>query len=198
MVGTSAEVSARDQLGNAGADTEPGTGYDMRTTRSRILPIAALSALAVTLATGCGNDGGSSNSGGSPTATTTAAPSASDTGSGEDHAREVVQNYLDAMETQDLTKGKEQMCPALHEQFEKKATGEDGDFSSKLTVKDASVTKVEPKGDEGHRVTTTMVVQVKAAGANPVKADLAFDVHKLGDLWCIYNEEIVGKPTPAS
>jgi hypothetical protein len=170
----------------------------MSVTRSRILPLAAFGALAVALAAGCGNEGGSSSEAATPSSSAAATPSASNTGSDEDHAREVVQNYLDAMKAKDPAKGKEQMCPSLHEQFDKTATGEEGDFSSRLTVKEQSISNVQPKGEDGHRVTTTMVVQAKVSGANPVKADIAFDVHKLGDLWCIYNEEIVGKPTPAS
>lgn len=159
----------------------------MSVTRYRIVPLVAVGLLAV----GCGNDRGSSKD-------AAATPSASASASNEDHAREVVQHYLDAMLAKDLAAGKEQMCPALHEQFDKIATGDEGDFSPKLAVKEQSITKVEPKGEDGHRVTTTMVVQAKESGANAVKGDIAFDVHKLGDLWCIFNEEIVGKPTPAS
>ena len=174
----------------------------MSASRSRRLPLAALGALALAFAAGCGTDGGSSNNGGSSpdagSSTGAATPSASNSGSDEDHARQVVQNYLDAMKARDEAKGKEQFCPSLHEQFDKTASGEEGDFSPKLIVKDQSITDVQPQGDDGHRVTTTMVVQAKASGTNPVKANIAFDVHKLGDLWCIYNEEIVGKPTPAS
>jgi hypothetical protein len=169
----------------------------MSGTRSKILPVATLGVLATAMAVGCGSDGGSSSEA-SARPSATAKPSASDTESDDDRAREVVQNYLDAMKAQDPAKGKEQMCPAVHEQFDKTATGEEGDFSPKLTVKEQSITDVQPKGDDGHRVTTRMVVQSKASGANAVNASIAFDVHKLGDLWCIYNEEIVGRPSPVS
>jgi hypothetical protein len=171
----------------------------MSVSRFRLLPLAALGALAAALATGCANDSGSSSdAAATPSSSAAATPSASSAGSDEDEARGVVQKYLEAMKAKDLAKGKEQMCPALHDQFDKVASGDEGDFSPKLILKEQSITKVEPKGDDGHRVTTTMVLQAKASGTNPVKADIAFDVHKLGDLWCIYNEEIVGKPTPAS
>lgn len=152
--------------------------------------MTVLATLTVALAAGCGIGSGSSSG--------TTTPSASKTVSDEDQARQVVQNYLEAMQAKDTAKGKEQMCPALHEQFDKEATGKDGDFSPEIVLKEQSIARVQGKGEDGQRVTATMVVQAKAADANPVKADIAFDVHKLGDLWCIYNEEIVGKPTPAS
>ena len=159
-----------------------------------IRTVAVMSAAMLALAmSACGSDEPSSASG-----DPSSAPSSKAAKAPEDRARETVQVYLDAMKSKDVAKGKQQFCPALHEKFDKTATSEDGDFSQDFALEQSSITKVEAAGNDGHTVSTSLVVHSKKEGANAVKADINYSVHQLGDLWCIYNEEIVGTPSPAT
>lgn len=161
----------------------------MKLTGVRTVALLSTAVLALA-ATGCGGEDSSAS--GSPSS----AP-AKNTTPPDDRAKQTVQLYLDAMKTKDVAKGKQQFCPAMHQKFDETATSEDGDFNQDFTLEQGSITKVEPASNEERKVSTSLVVKSKKAGTNPVKAEIVYSVHELGDIWCIFNEEIVGTPVPA-
>jgi hypothetical protein len=107
-------------------------------------------------------------------------------------SRERVQQYLDAMRTKDVQKGRAQLCPLLHPTFDQAATGPNGDFARHFRVSAARIVDVRARGGK-HEVVASVTV---AAGQRRMVRSLAFTV-ALGDSgWCIDGEEPVAAPAP--
>ncbi|GAB3150733.1 hypothetical protein GCM10027290_38750 [Micromonospora sonneratiae] len=107
-------------------------------------------------------------------------------------ARERVQGYLDAMVAKNVDAGRTQLCPSLHETFDKAATGPNGDFAKHFTVSAASITDV--RADNGTQKVSTAVTVV---GERTSQVGLLFTVVKSDGQWCIAREEAGGNVTPS-
>ncbi len=102
------------------------------------------------------------------------------------------------MKAKDTATGKKQVCPGGHQRFDQEATSEDGDFSPAFTLNQAAILGVERTGDDDRKVTANMVVKAKEEGANAVTLNLVFTVQELGEIWCIYEAQVQGTPSPTA
>nr|WP_123602707.1 hypothetical protein [Micromonospora sp. Llam0] len=167
--------------------------HGMRTSalrmRTRALParsvaVGALALLTLT-ATGCT---------GSPQPQPGPGPTGTDGPVGAEESRRLVQDYLDAMATKDVDKGRAQLCTATQEIFDASATGPNGDFAESLLVERAEIVDSRPV-PVGHEVTATVTAAVGSitlrAGAETVRVSLVFTVTPAGSGdggWCIHDE----------
>jgi hypothetical protein len=142
---------------------------------------------------GCAS-GSSNSSNGAAASAGTSSGSSGTSADSDQVASRPVQNYLDAMKTKDVAKGKEQMCPALQAGFLSNATKASGDFADTFTVSGASITRVQP-GDIDRKVATSLTLKAKAT-AKTKPAALEFTVHKMNGGWCISMEALGPTPTP--
>jgi hypothetical protein len=107
-------------------------------------------------------------------------------------SRERVQQYLEAMRTKDVRKGRAQLCPVLYPTFDQAATGPNGDFARHFRVTAARIVDVRARGGKQEVVVSLTV----AAGERRMVRSLAFTV-ALGDSgWCIDGEVPVAAPSP--
>jgi len=106
-------------------------------------------------------------------------------------SRERVQQYLDAMRTKDVRKGRAQLCSVLYPTFDQAATGPNGDFARHFTVTAARIVDVRARGGKQEVVASLTVT----AGERRMARSLAFTV-ALGDSgWCIDGEVPVAAPS---
>jgi hypothetical protein len=106
-------------------------------------------------------------------------------------SRERVRQYLDAMRTKDVRKGRSQLCPELHRIFDQGATGPNGDFARHFTVPSAKVLDVRAKGGK-QEVQASVTVK---AGERSLVRSLRFTVAKGDAGWCIDGEVPVAAPS---
>jgi hypothetical protein len=158
---------------------------------TRVIATAVTGAIAlVGLLSGCG--GGKETTATPRTGETTSVPATTSApvSPGEDadtQARTTVQNYLDAMKTKDVAKGKAQMCPALRDTFDQVATGPNGDFAKHFVLKSAKVDKVEKAG-ENRKVTASLSLQANSGETKD--ATVVYTAQTSGGGWCISNEAV--------
>ncbi|MDG4765195.1 hypothetical protein O7632_13980 [Solwaraspora sp. WMMD406] len=113
---------------------------------------------------------------------------------GQDQARQVVHDYLDAMRAKDVALGRAQLCPATQLIFDSSATSANGDFAPHFTVPEAEITDTR-QVPVGHEVTATVTV---ATGTVVTPVELLFTVTPVddGESWCIHDETLA--PTSAA
>lgn len=154
----------------------------------RLRPAALAPALVTLLlaSAGCGVFGGDSSAGsggGTPV------------DDGPEKARALVRAYLDAVVAKDATTGRAQLCPAMHEAFDRSATGPNGDFAEHFTVPEATITDVRAKDASQQEVSTSVTISV---GERSSQTPLLFTVARTDQGWCIADERPGGNPPPSA
>lgn len=152
------------------------------------MAILPLGLTACGLSDGSGGSGGSDGSGG-----VAPSPSSVPVDDGARESRELVQRYLDAMRVKDVESGRGQLCAAMHEAFDRGATGPNGDFADHFTVTEATIVDIRPNAG-GQEVSTAITVE---SGGRSLPAKIMFVVARGDGGWCIADEQVGGN-TPAT